>query len=67
MGQDILDGFGLRLSARRLGAIAAGVGLEDGDVGIGSSCVGADLVAVNEADAKEGFVGCWPSVSKRRA
>lgn len=35
--------------------MAAGVGLEDGDVGIGSSCVGADLVAVDE-DAKDGVL-----------
>lgn len=53
--QDMLDGFDLRLSPRRLGAMAAGVGLEDGDVSIGSSCVGADLVAVDE-NAKDGVL-----------
>lgn len=53
--QDMFDGFGLRLSSRWLGAIAARVGLEDGDVVIGSSWVGAYLVAVHE-DAKDGVL-----------
>ncbi len=35
--------------------MTAGVGLEDGDVGIGSFCVGADLGAVDE-DAKDGVL-----------
>ena len=50
--QDIVDGFGLRLCWRQLNGVAAGVGIEDGDVAIGFSCVGADLVAVDD-DAKE--------------
>jgi hypothetical protein len=53
--QDMVDGFGLRSSSGWSGAMTAGVGLEDGDVGIGSFCVGADLGAVDE-DAKDGVL-----------